>query len=217
MDKTKSADIVLKLREIIPNPVCELNFTTPFELLCAVMLSAQTTDKRVNMVTGELFEKYGAPSLLMNADVFEVLRIISSVGLAKTKAMNLVHMAKILHEEYNDEVPQEFDRLVALPGVGRKTASVVLAVGFRIPAMPVDTHLHRMAIRLGYIRPEDSVLKAEEAYKKYIPKEEWIDAHHLFLLFGRYFCKASAPNCTNCLLKNYCVYKETSKNNKDKK
>lgn len=211
MNKNKSAEIVQGLREVIPNPVCELNFTTPFELLCAVMLSAQTTDKRVNMVTGELFQKYGTPSQMMNADIADILRIISSVGLAKTKAMNLVHMAKIVHEEYHDEVPQEFERLVALPGVGRKTASVVLAVGFHIPAMPVDTHLHRMAIRLGYIRSEDSVLKAEEAYKKYIPKEDWIDAHHLFLLFGRYYCKASNPSCIACRLKAYCRYNKASK------
>lgn len=210
MNKTKSAEIIQRLREVIPNPVCELNFTTPFELLCAVMLSAQTTDKRVNMVTGELFEKYGTPALLMNAEPVELLRIIGSVGLAKTKAANLIHMARILHEEYQDEVPQEFYRLVALPGVGRKTASVVLAVGFHIPAMPVDTHLHRMAIRLGYIHSGDSVLKAEEAYKKYIPKEDWIDAHHLFLLFGRYYCKASSPSCTDCRLKAYCRYKGAS-------
>ena len=133
--------------------------------------------------------------------------IISSVGLANTKAKNLISMAKILHEQYNDIVPQSMEELASLPGVGRKTASVVLAVGYKIPAMPVDTHLYRMAIRLGYVKKDADVLAAEKAYKRYIPKEEWIDSHHLILLFGRYYCKAINPICDGCLLKEYCKYK----------
>ncbi len=209
MNKKTSLKIIDTLKEVIENPRCELDFKNPFELICAVTLSAQTTDKRVNIVTKELFEKYPSPKALMEADDSDVFKIISSVGLAKTKTKNLIQLAKIIHEEYDDEVPHEFDKLITLPGVGRKTASVVLAVGFQIPAMPVDTHLHRMAIRFGYIQKDESVLKAEEAYKKYIPKELWIDAHHLFLLFGRYYCKASNPICEDCKLKQFCkVYRK---------
>ncbi len=206
MNKTKSKEILGILRTVIPNPVCELNFETPFQLICAVLLSAQTTDKRVNIVTKELFETYPTPEALMKADYAEVYRIISSVGLAKTKARNLIGLARQIHEVYHDEVPQKYEALVSLPGVGRKTANVVQAVGFGIPAMPVDTHLHRMAIRLGYIDSNQSVVEAEEAYRKYIPKEEWIDAHHLFLLFGRYYCKASNPSCKDCQLEKYCKF-----------
>ncbi len=208
MNKIKSKEILSLLKEVIPNPVCELNFTTTFELLCAVMLSAQTTDKRVNIVTPELFRKYPTPKDLMNASYQDVFQIIASVGLAKTKTKNLIQLATTIHTKYQDVVPSDFDELTSLPGVGRKTASVVQAVGFHIPAMPVDTHLHRMAIRLGYIKKNESVMDAEEAYKKYIPKEEWIDAHHYFLLFGRYHCKANQPSCKDCKLIKYCQNKK---------
>ena len=204
MNKNTSKEIINTLKTIIPNPVCELDFKNTFELLCAVMLSAQTTDKRVNMITPNLFTKYPNPSDLMNADYDDVKSIISSVGLANTKAKNLLEMAKILHEEYEDIVPNNLEELIKLPGVGRKTASVVLAVGYKIPAMPVDTHLQRMAMRLGYAKKGSNVIECEERLKKYIPKNEWIDAHHLLLLFGRYHCKAVNPLCDNCLLKQYC-------------
>lgn len=207
MNKQKSKEIISILKKIIPDPVCELDFRNNYELICAVMLSAQTTDKRVNLITPNLFLKYPSPKDLMNAQFDDVKNIISSVGLANTKAKNLISMAKILHEQYNDIVPQSMEELASLPGVGRKTASVVLAVGYKIPAMPVDTHLYRMAIRLGYVKKDADVLAAEKAYKRYIPKEEWIDSHHLILLFGRYYCKAINPICDGCLLKEYCKYK----------
>lgn len=207
MNKEKSKEIISILRNVIPNPVCELNFNNNFELICAVMLSAQTTDKRVNMITPNLFEKYSNPEKLMNAEFSDVKNIISSVGLANSKAKNLISMAKIIHEKHEDVIPNTMEELSSLPGVGRKTASVVLSVGFKIPAMPVDTHLHRMAIRLGYVKKEATVLNAEEAFKKYIPKSDWIDAHHLLLLFGRYHCKAINPNCDDCCLKKYCKVK----------
>lgn len=208
MNKEKSLLIVNKLKEIIKNPVCELDFNNSFELLCAVMLSAQTTDKRVNIVTKSLFLKYPDSKALMNAKYEDVYHIISSVGLAKSKTINLINLAKQLEERYNGIVPSDFDELVKLQGVGRKTASVVLAVGFKIPAFPVDTHLHRLAYRFGYIKKNDSVLKAEEAFKKYIPKELWIDAHHYFLLYGRYYCKAIKPLCDDCQLKQFCKIKK---------
>lgn len=207
MNKQKSKEILDILKDIIKNPAPELDFNNPFELLIAVVLSAQTTDKRVNMVTKPLFEKYPNPYSLALADVNDVIEIISPLGLANMKSKNIISLAKELHEKYMDVVPNKFDELVLLPGVGRKTASVVLSIGFNIPAMPVDTHLYRMAIRLGYIKDKESIIDAENAYKKYIPKEEWVLAHHLILLFGRYHCKAVKPLCEGCKLKNYCKYK----------
>ena len=207
MNKEKSKEIVAILKEIITNPKPELDFNNPFELIIAVVLSAQTTDKRVNMVTKELFKEYPNAKSLKDADYDKVYTIIAPLGLAKNKAKNIIALAKELDEKYDGVVPSNFDSLVLLPGVGRKTASVVLAVGFNIPAMPVDTHLYRMAKRLGYIKEDMDVLDAEEAYKKYIPKEEWALAHHLFLLFGRYSCTAKNPLCKDCKLKIYCKYK----------
>lgn len=210
MNKEKSVEIIRILRTLIPNPVCELHFSNPFELLCAVMLSAQTTDKRVNMVTPALFKKYPTPVDLMNARYEDVLEIVRSLGF-KTKAQNLIAMAEVLHLKYKDIVPQTMEELQVLPGVGRKTASVVLATGFHIPAMPVDTHLHRMSIRLGYARKNADIAACERNLCKYIPKEDWIDAHHLLLLFGRYYCKAQKPSCMNCPLESYCCYNKNQK------
>lgn len=207
MNKNTSKEIISRLRILIPNPECELNFRNNFELVCAVMLSAQTTDKRVNMITPALFEKYPTPALMKEATFSEIKEIIKSVGLANNKAKSLIALAKAIDEDYNGEVPGTMEELTKLPGVGRKTASVVLAVGFKIPAMPVDTHLHRVAKRLGYIKENDDVLVAEERYKKFIPKEDWIDAHHLLLLFGRYHCKAISPQCDGCPLKEFCKKK----------
>lgn len=208
MNKQKSLKILEELKTVIPEPKCELDFNNNFELLCAVLLSAQTTDKRVNIVTKELFYKYPNPYLLSIANYSDVYNIIESLGLAKNKTNNLINLSKAIHNEYNDVVPNTLEELVKLPGVGRKTANVVLALGFNIPAMPVDTHLHRMAIRLGYISRNNDVSSAEEALKKYIPKEKWIEAHHLLLLFGRYYCKSINPKCDNCSLKEYCNYKK---------
>lgn len=208
MNNKISLEIIEGLKKIITNPICELDFNNNFELICAVMLSAQTTDKRVNIVTKELFNKYPNPKALMNAEYEDIYKIISSVGLAKNKTTNLIRLARKIEEDYKGLVPSNFDELVQLPGVGRKTASVVLAVGFKIPAFPVDTHLHRLAYRFGYIKKNDSVIIAENAFKKYIPKELWIDAHHLFLLYGRYYCKAINPLCEECQLKQYCKIKK---------
>ncbi len=204
MNQKTSSEIIAILRTIIPNPKCELNYRNLFELLCAVMISSQTTDKRVNLVTPELFSKYPTPEALASGTFDDVFNIIKSLGFAKTKARHLISMAQILHTEYQDIVPNTLEALQTLPGVGRKTASVVLAEGYRIPAMPVDTHLERLAKRLGYAKESDDVLACEQAYRKYIPKEDWIDAHHLILLFGRYHCKAAHPNCIDCKLTSYC-------------
>lgn len=204
MNKETSSEIINILRTLIPSPVCELNFSSLYELVAAVLLSSQTTDKRVNMITPALFSKYPNPESLMNAEYEDVYDIIKSLGFAHNKALNLISMAKTLHNDFHDEVPKTLDELQKLSGVGRKTASVVLAVGYKIPAMPVDTHLQRVGVRLGYAKKNDNVLEIEKKYCKYIPKEDWIEAHHLLLLFGRYHCKAINPICNSCLLKKYC-------------
>ena len=207
MNKTLSKEIIFELKNLIPEPKCELDFTNNFELICAVMLSAQTTDKRVNMITPNLFSKYPNSKALMNASYNDVLEIIQSLGLAKNKTSNLIALAKSIEEDYNGVIPNKLEELIKLPGVGRKTASVVLALGFGIPAFPVDTHVHRIAYRLGYSKKDDDVLITEEKLKKYIPKNEWIEVHHLMLLFGRYTCKSINPNCTDCRLMKFCKIK----------
>ena len=205
MNKIKSDEILNELKNIIPNPVCELNFNNIFELIIAVTLSAQATDKRVNEITKILFSKYADSLSLSNAKFDDVYEIIKPLGLANSKARNIISISKDIHEKYNDIVPNSLEELTKLDGVGRKTASVVLAVGFNIPAFPVDTHLIRMANRLGYSKSNDPII-VEKDYKKYIKKDDWILAHHLFLLFGRYHCKASKPNCLDCKLSKYCKF-----------
>ena len=204
MNKTLSKDIICELRNLIPEPKCELNFTNNFELICAVMLSAQTTDKRVNMITPNLFSKYPTPKSLMNANYDDVLEIIQSLGLAKNKTSNLIALAKSIEEDYNGIVPGKLEELMKLPGVGRKTASVVLALGFEIPAFPVDTHVHRVTQRLGLVKEKSSVLETENQLKLIIDKNEWIKAHHAFLFLGRYTCKSKNPDCINCKLNEIC-------------
>lgn len=206
MNKKISEEIISILEEEIPNPKPELNFSNNFELLVAVMLSAQTKDKNVNEVTNILFKKYPDPYSLSQANLDELISIIKNLGLANNKAKNLISTSKIIHEEYVDVIPSSLDKLQELPGVGRKTANVVLALGFNIPALPVDTHLYKMAIRLGYVKENSTLLEAEESLKKYIDKSKWIKAHHLFLLYGRYFCKKINPKCDDCKLKIYCKH-----------
>lgn len=206
MNKIKSYEIINILRTIIINPKPELNFNNNFELLIAVMLSAQTKDKYVNVVTQKLFKLYPNPESLSNADINDLINLIKNLGLANHKAKSLIETSKIIHEKYNDIVPGDAKELEKLPGVGRKTANVVLALGFNIPAMPVDTHLQKMAERLGYVKENSTPLEAEKAYKKFINKCDWIESHHLFLLFGRYFCTKINPKCDGCKLENYCKY-----------
>lgn len=205
MNRKKSDEIITILKEVIPNPGCELNYNNLFELIVAVSLSAQTTDKRVNSITPILFNKYPSPEALGDAELDDVINIIKSLGFANNKAKNIIARSKTIHDQFNDQIPSNIELLTTLPGVGRKTALVVLAEGFKIPALPVDTHLIRMASRLGYSKSNDPV-KVEEDYKKYIRKEDWIISHHLFLLFGRYHCKATSPECSNCRLVDYCKF-----------
>ena len=203
MEKLKTDYILNQLELMFPNAGCELNYSNVYELLIAVVLSAQTTDVRVNLVTKELFSKYKNVNELANANYDECLEIIKSLGLSKTKTTNIINLANELIRRFNGIVPSNFDDLVSLPGVGRKTANVVLSEGFHIPAIAVDTHVSRVANRLGLSESSD-VLKIEYDLREKIEENRWHKAHHLFIFFGRYFCKAKNPNCEECPFKNHC-------------
>ncbi len=190
---------------MFPNASCELNYNNLFELLVAVVLSAQTTDKRVNEVTKILFQKYNSPISLSQADYNEIYEIVRPLGLAKSKAQNIIQLSKVLNTKYNDIVPNTRVELESLPGVGRKTANAVLMEGFRIPAIAVDTHVSRVSFRLG-LSKDDNVLKIEQDLMNLFPKDEWYFVHHGLLFFGRYFCTAKKPNCEICKLKDICNY-----------
>ena len=194
-------EYVLKM---FPNAKCELTYGSIFQLLIAVSLSAQTTDKRVNECTPILFNKYPEIKDLAYADIDEVKQIIKPIGMVNTKAKNIIGIAKIIHEKYNDEVPKDVDVLLTLPGVGIKTTNVLLAEGYKIPAFPVDTHVNRIAKRLKIAALNDDVNDVERKLKKKVPKELWIQMHHSMIFFGRYFCKAISPSCDICELKGKC-------------
>lgn len=189
---------------LYPHAQCELHYQTIFQLLIAVVLSAQTTDARVNQATEKLFFKFPDAHLLKNASLKEVEEIIKSIGMYKVKAKHLLEIAKIIDEKYHGEVPKNKEDLLQLPGVGNKTTNVILAEGYKIPALPVDTHIHRIAKRLKYADIEDSVEVVEEKLKKAIEPENWIQMHHSLIFFGRYFCKAKQPECDKCQLKDQC-------------
>ena len=203
----KSSRILNEIRLMFPNASCELNYNNLFELLIAVVLSAQTTDKRVNIITSELFIKYPNPSLLGNASYEDVYEIIKSLGLAKSKATNIIKLSQILEEKYSSIVPNTREQLELLPGVGRKTANAVLMEGFRIPAIAVDTHVSRVSNRLG-LSNSDDVKVIEQDLMKLYNKEDWYFVHHGLLFFGRYFCLAKNPMCDKCPLKDICNYKQ---------
>lgn len=197
------------LEKLISSPKCELIFNNNYELICAVMLSAQTTDKRVNEISKVLFSKYPDFFSLSLANYDDVYNIIKPLGLAKHKTSNLILLAKQICQNYNGIVPNSFEELCKLSGIGRKTANVVMALGFNIPAFPVDTHVNRVAKRLGLAKEDDDILTVEEKLKRKIPKNKWIDSHHRFLLFGRYICKSLSPICQSCGLKSICKYKKS--------
>ena len=187
-----------------PDAHCELNYTTIFELLVAVMLSAQTTDVSVNKVTPVLFTKFNTPELLASASLSDVENCIHSLGLYKNKSKNLIEMSRVLLEKYNGIVPSSKDELLTLPGVGVKTASVVLIEGYKIPAFPVDTHVERISKRLGIAKNSDNAIDVMNKLMKKYPKEMWGKLHHQMIFFGRYTCIARKPKCDQCLLKEKC-------------
>ena len=198
--------VLAKLEKMYPNPHCELNFENNYQLIVAVILSAQCTDKRVNQVTGALFEKYPTIKSLSEANVHEVEDIIKSCGLYQAKAKNLIAMSKKVVEEYKGEIPSEFDDLVTLDGVGRKTANVVLGVGFGKNTIAVDTHVFRVSNRLGLVRAKN-VLECEKQLQKKFKPNDWTKLHYMLVLFGRYRCTAKKPQCEGCPFWDECKYR----------
>lgn len=203
-----SSKKVTKIFELLeseyPHAGCELDHKNVFELLVAVSLSAQTTDKSVNKVTNTLFEDYPTPQKLAEASQDAVIEHIHSIGMSKTKSKNIIAMSKKLVSDYNGQVPDDYDALVSLPGVGRKTANVVLAEGFGEQHIAVDTHVFRVANRIGLVSEKD-VLKTELSLMNVLPESKWTRAHHLFIFHGRYCCAARNPNCENCPLIDLCM------------
>ncbi len=199
------------LDQIIPNPKCELNYSKDYELLMAVVLSAQTTDKRVNEVTTILFDKYKTLNDLCNADIEDIKRIIKPIGTFNKKAFFVKEIARTLLTDYNGVVPKTHSELERIPGVGRKSANVVLGVIYNIPSFAVDTHVERVSKRLGIAKTNDNVLTVEKKLMKAIPEEKWIRTHHQLVLFGRYYCKAMKPECSTCQLREICKKGKTNK------
>lgn len=193
-----------QIGEMFPEAHCELNHSNPLELVIAVALSAQCTDVLVNKVTKNLFKKYKTPEDYLNVPLEELQNDIRSIGLYRNKAKNIQNLCRLILDEYNGEVPRDRDELTKLPGVGRKTANVVVSVAFNIPAIAVDTHVERVSKRLGICRWKDSVLEVEKTLMKKVPKEEWSVTHHRLIFFGRYHCKAQNPQCPSCPLLELC-------------
>lgn len=205
---SKIEQIMEYLNELIPNPKGELLYQTDYELLIAVVLSAQTTDKRVNEVTKVLFETYPNLESIANATVDDIKEYIKSVGMYQKKAVFVRDIAASLLEQYQGKVPSTREALESLPGVGRKTANVVLSILYDEPAIAVDTHVERVSKRLGLAENKDTVRKVEEKLYRIIPKDKLLQMHHQLLLFGRYHCKAIKPECEHCKLTEICNYKK---------
>lgn len=197
------------LRQAIPDPVTELKYRNPFELIVSVVLSAQCTDERVNKVTPALFERFPDAKSLANATVEEVFPYIRSVSYPNNKSKHLVGLGRMVSDEFSGRVPSTVDELVKIPGVGRKTAQVVASVGFDVDALPVDTHVFRVANRIGLADNATTTTKVERQLKAAIPKADWSEGHHLLILHGRYKCTARSPQCETCTVSPYCKYYES--------
>lgn len=203
MNKEVINKILDILEETYPEAECALHHQNVFQLIVSVALSAQTTDKSVNQVTPDLFAAYPDAFALGNADPEEVSKYIKRIGMYKTKSKNIVNMAKTLAEKYDGQVPDDYDKLVELPGVGRKTANVVLSVGFGHQRIAVDTHVFRVANRIGFVNAKD-VLKTELALMEVLPEDRWSRTHHSLIFHGRNCCAARKPDCENCSIADYC-------------
>lgn len=199
--------ILTNLEAMFPNPKCELIYNNDWQLLIAILLSAQCTDKKVNAITPILFEKYPTLNDLKNAKEEDVEQIIHSLGLSKTKSKNIIALSTILHDTYNDKVPSSKEELMKLPGIGNKTANVMLIEYFNIPAFPVDTHVSRVSKRLNLCTTDDSISTIEKKLTTIFEEKYWAILHLRMVLFGRYICKATKPECKNCLFNNNCNYK----------
>ena len=194
------------LDELFPNPKCELNYTKDYELLLATMLSAQTTDKRVNSVTEILFKKYPTVKSLAKADIKDIQNIIRPIGTFHKKSQNLIEIAKKLDKDFNGKLPNNREYLESLPGVGRKTANVVLSNIFNVPCIAVDTHVSRVSKRLNIAKEKDEPIQIEQKLNKIFKQEDLCKRHHQMVLFGRYHCLARNPKCETCKLKEICKY-----------
>ncbi|MCD1630845.1 MULTISPECIES: endonuclease III [Marinobacter] len=207
MNKQKRIEIFTRLRDENPNPTTELNYSTPFELLIAVILSAQATDVGVNKATDKLYPVANTPEAIYALGVDGLKDYIKTIGLFNSKAENVIKTCKILMEQHNSQVPDNREALEALPGVGRKTANVVLNTAFRQPAMAVDTHIFRVSNRTG-IAPGKNVVEVEKRLMRLVPREFLMDAHHWLILHGRYTCTARKPKCGACLIEDLCEFKQ---------
>ncbi len=210
--KEKMAQALSVIGDMFPDAHCELNHRNPFELTIAVLLSAQCTDETVNKVTADLFQKYQTPADYLNVPLDELENDIKRIGLFRNKALFIQKLCRILIDEYGGEVPKQHEALTKLPGVGRKTANVVVSNAFGVPAIAVDTHVERVSKRLGFAKTDDSVLEVEKKLMKLVPRELWTETHHRLIFFGRYHCKAQNPQCPVCPLVDLCkVGKERMK------
>lgn len=202
--KQKMSQITAYLDEIFPNVGCELNYNKDYELVIAVMLSAQTTDVSVNLVTAKLFAKYQTVEELANAKLSDIEEIIHSIGLYKNKAKNVIGIAQKLVNDFDGKVPYDKDLLQTLPGVGNKTAGVIRAEIFKIPDLPVDTHILRISKRFQLVKTDADPLEVEMTLKKLVDESNWIKLHHQLIHFGRYLCTARKPACESCKLVDIC-------------
>ena len=202
--------VIARFEQAMPVAETELHYDSPFQLLVAVILSAQCTDKRVNMVTPALFSAYPDAYAMAGASADDLLRYIHSVSYPNSKSQHLAAMARMLVSDFGGVVPDNIDDLQRLPGVGRKTANVMAAVAFNLPAMPVDTHVFRVSNRIGLTRHSKTPLETERTLVAHIPPEKLSTAHHWLILHGRYICQARKPQCDRCCISDLCVYHNTS-------
>jgi len=207
MNKTKRTEIFTRWRDQNPKPTTELNYQSPFELLIAVILSAQATDVGVNKATDKLYPVANTPQAILDLGLAGLKKYVKTIGLYNTKAANVMKTCQMLVELHGGEVPEDRASLEALPGVGRKTANVVMNTAFGQPTIAVDTHIFRVSNRTG-IAPGKNVVEVEKRLLKFVPDEFKVDAHHWLILHGRYICKARTPECGQCLIQDLCEYKK---------
>jgi len=214
ISKKKAVAYIDVMENLFPDAHCELNYRNAFELTLAVLLSAQTTDKMVNVLTSSLFEKYKTPEDYLAVTLEELQNDVRTIGLYRNKAKSIQQLCQIVLDKHGGEIPPVYEELVKLPGVGRKTANVVLSVGFDVPAIAVDTHVERIAKRLEMAKKSASVLEVEERLMYLLPKERWSKSHHVMIFFGRYHCTARNPKCATCPLLMECKYGQRELKNK---
>ena len=207
MNAIKRREIFLRLQAANPHPTTELEYSTPFELLVAVMLSAQATDKSVNLATRELFPIANTPQKLLDLGEDNLREYVQRIGLYQTKSKHIIQTCLILQTQHQGQVPQTREGLEALPGVGRKTANVMLNTAFGQPTIAVDTHIFRISNRIG-LAPGKTVEEVEKKLLKVVPKEFKLDAHHWLILHGRYICQARKPKCSECIIQDLCEFKQ---------